>query len=200
MIMLDIEQGSEEWIQARLGIPTASEFSKIVTTKGLKSAQSNDYMNKLLAEWLLNAPVSSYTNDWMERGHEVEDEARQFYSFTQDTEVKQVGIVYKDERKLIASSPDGLPNDGGLELKCPAPGTHVKYLLGGKLPTEYVIQVQGNLYVTGREWWDFMSYYPGLQPFIIRAYRDEELIKKMDSYLNKFVDEMLEKRERLNAA
>ena len=76
---------------------------------------------------------------------------------------------YKGEDKLVACSPDGLIGDnGGLEIKCPSQGVHVEYLLSGKMPTKYTLQVQGFLYVTGREWCDFMSYHPSMKPMIVK--------------------------------
>ena len=102
-----------------------------------------------------------------------------------------VGLCYLDEHRNFSCSPDGLVGeDGGLEIKCPLIHTHVEYLLDGKLPTKYVQQVQGSMLISGRKWWDFMSYYPGLKPLVVRVERDEKFIAKLKDELNKFCFEL----------
>jgi len=198
MIILDVEQNTDEWFKARMGIPTASSMDKILTSTGKPSTQSKAYMNKLLAEWYTGEHDSIKQNEWMERGHELESEARSLYGFMFDCEPKQVGLIYKDDRKLISCSPDALINNSvGLEIKSPAPHTHIEYLLNNKLPTKYKIQVQSSLYVTGFDKWVFQSYHPTMPPLIIEVGRDEKLIKLIDEASNNFIDEMLKKREQL---
>ena len=167
-------QGSDEWFMARLGIPTASEFGKIITPAKLEPSRSADtYINKLVAEWLRNKPDESFQSDWMKRGLEVEEEARDFYTFHTDTEVKQVGFCMEDAKRY-GCSPDGLISDeGGLETKCPSPGVHVGYLLANKVPTEYRLQVLGSLLITDMKWWDFLSFHPDMKPLIVRTYRKD---------------------------
>jgi len=197
MIILDVVQNSPEWFEARMGIPTASSFDKIITSTGKPSTQAKSYMNKLLAEWLTGESDSIKQNEWMERGHELEGQARSLYGFLNDCEPKQVGLIYKDDRKLVSCSPDSLLDDKGHEIKCPAPHTHVEYLLADKLPTKYKIQVQGSMYVTGLDKWVFQSFHPTMPSLILEVGRDEKLIKSIDEGLNNFIDEMLEKREQL---
>ena len=171
MITINCEQGTDEWFQARLGIPTASEFSKIITPAKLEPSRSADtYINKLIAEWLRGKPDESFQSDWMKRGVETEQEARDWYSFQTDKEVKQVGFCLNDS-KTYGCSPDGLVDEGGLEIKCPSPGVHVGYMLAKKVPTEYKLQVLGSLLVTGCKWWDFLSYHPDMNPLLIRTNR-----------------------------
>lgn len=197
MIILDIDQGIPEWFAARSAIPTSSCFGKILTPTGTASTQKKAYMNKLLSEWLTGKVDDGFKNDWMNRGHKLEDDARTLYQFVKEADPQQTGIVYKDDRKLIACSPDALLPEKGLEIKCPAASTHVGYLLGNKLPTTYIPQVQGSMYVTGFDSWDFMSYHPDMQPLIITVNRDEQYITKLAGALSKFIDEMLKKREQL---
>ncbi len=198
MIILECEQTSPEWEQARLGIPTASEFSKIVSPTGKASTQATVYMNKLLAEWLSGKAQEHYTNGNMDHGHEVEDEARDYLEFQTDLEIKKVGFVYMDERRLVGISPDGLIEPtAGCEIKCPMGSTQIKYLLANKHPTEYVPQVQGSLWVTGREHWKFISYHKDLPPLILHVERDEKYIKTLSTMVNNFIGKMLEKREKL---
>jgi len=173
MIIVDCEQGTPEWFEARLGIPTASEFGKIITPAKLEPSKSADtYINKLVAEWLRGKADESFQSDWMKRGHEVEEEARDFYTFQTDVEVKQVGFCLADNRNY-GCSPDGLMEEGGLEIKCPSPGVHVGYLLADKVPTEYRLQILGSMLTTGRDWWDFLSYHPDMKALIVRTWRKD---------------------------
>jgi len=182
MIVLDIEQGSYEWFEARLGIPTASNFRKLYTYTGKPSASKKTYIYELVAERFSGMSDEQYESAWMGRGSALEMEARRAYEMITDRRVDQVGFCYLDERKAIGCSPDGLVGDNGLiEIKCPKAHNHIRYLLGGKTPAEYYPQVQGQLWITGREWCDFMSYYPGVKPFIFRQLRDDEYIEKLSA-------------------
>lgn len=173
MMVIDCDQGSDEWFQARRGIPTASEFNKIITPAKLDPSKSADtYINKLIAEWLRDQSDEGFQSEWMKRGHEIEQEASNYYSFTTDLEVLQVGFCLEDAGRW-GCSPDGLIEDGGIEIKCPSPGIHVGYLLANKLPTEYRLQVLGDLLITGHSWWDFISYHPDMEALIVRTCRKD---------------------------
>lgn len=197
MIVLDCEQGSEEWHLAKLGVISASNFGLILTSTGKESTQAKGYMNKLIAETLLKARPESFKSEWMERGNEMEPQACEDYEFITDKPCEKVGFIYKDERKLIGCSPDRLTEASGLEVKCPAAHTHIEYLLANKVPAKYLPQVQGCMYVTGRDTWDFMSYYPGLKPLIVTVSRDEEYLSKLDKALDAFCKQMKEKLDQL---
>lgn len=133
----------------------------------------------------------TYQNATMLRGIELEGEARNFYQIVNDVEVQQVGFCISDGDHKYGASPDALVgDDGGLEIKCPSMAVHVEYLLNGKLPTTYFQQVQGGLLVTSRKWWDFVSYYPGIKPLIVRVERDEVFIGKLKSELEKFCKDL----------
>lgn len=198
MIILDVQQGTQEWLEARCGIPTASNFDKILTSTGKSSTQAKSYMNKLVAEYFTMEKTSVEQNEWMLRGIELEAEARKLYEFLSDVDVKEIGMAYKDDRKLISCSPDGLLTKKGLEIKCPAPHTHVEYLLNGKLPTKYLMQVQGSMWVTGLEQWDFMSYHPDLPHLLITVDKDEKLHSILDTEMSSFVEKMLDARHQIN--
>jgi hypothetical protein len=173
------EQGSQEWLESRLGRPTASNFSKLLTPTGKPSSSADAYINELIAQKITGELPEFYTNDAMARGNELEPAAKTLYELTNDVEVVEVGLCLHDTLECGAS-PDGLVgDDGGIEIKCPLPHTHVSYLRDGKLPTKYIPQVQGCLWITGRQWWDFMSYHPSMQDLIVRVYRDEAYIKKL---------------------
>jgi len=173
------EQGSQEWLESRLGRPTASNFSKLLTPTGKPSSSADAYINELIAQKITGELPEFYINDAMARGNELEPAAKTLYELTNDVEVVEVGLCLHGTLDCGAS-PDGLVgDDGGIEIKCPLPHTHVSYLRDGKLPTKYIPQVQGCLWITGREWWDFMSYHPSMQDLIVRVYRDEAYIKKL---------------------
>ena len=182
------EQGSPEWLAARLGIPSASMFAKLVTTKGIWSASADAYINQLVAERLTGEREEVFQSHHMLRGTELEPDARDLYSLMSDAEVTEVGFCLHDTLSA-GCSPDGLiGEDGGLEIKCPAPSTHVEYLRGGVLPSKYKQQVMGCLWITGREWWDFVSYHPTMKPLIVRVERDEEYIAALEKCVTKAVN------------
>lgn len=194
MKIVDIKQGTEEWFEIRAGIPTASSFDKVITSSGDKSKQIKKYCFQLVGEKLSGKKEEGYANSAMERGIIMEEEVRNLYELVtinlNEQKVYEVGFCLDDEMKF-GCSPDALiGEDGGLEIKCPGMANHVQYLYEGKLPTSYYQQVQGSLLVTGREWWDFMSYYPGLEPFMIRVYPDLEFQKKLKKILDELHDEI----------
>ena len=201
-IYLDaLEQGTAEWVSTRLGVPTASEFKKIITSTGKLSSQRTGYMAKLLADWYFGEPVSDWQgNEWTDRGSALEQDAFDYYSFFTDSDVKKCGFIWRDESKEVGCSPDGLAGDDGLiELKCPAVHTHLMYLFQDRVPPEYYTQVQGQIWVSGRSFCDFMSYYPDMPPLVVRVAPDPILQDAFDQHLPKFLDEIREGREKLKA-
>jgi hypothetical protein len=180
MRIIECEQGTPEWLQARLGIPSASSYAKLVTTTGKSSAQAEAYINQLVAERITGEPTVFHVTEPMARGVELEPEARFRYEMETGNLVIQVGFLMHDTLQAGAS-PDGLVGEnGGLEIKCPSAHTHVEYLRDGDLPIKYFQQVQGCLWISGRDWWDFMSYHPKMEPLIVRVFRDEEFIKALE--------------------
>jgi len=198
----DVEQGTPAWLKLRLGIPTASEFDKIVTpAQGKLSASSVKYRNYLLAERLMGEPLDSLDNlQWIERGKLLEPQAVAQYEFTNDIATEAVGFVTTDDGR-IGASPDrlviGMP--GCVEIKCPAPQTHVGYMLDGP-GTDYRCQVQGQLWVAEMEWDDFYSFHPSMPPVLIRTFRDESFIDKLSAALVQFCDDLDEAEERIKQA
>lgn len=197
MIILDCEQGSEEWFKARLGIPTASRFSQIITPKTCKpSASAQGYLHELCAEWLLGESLDGATTAFILRGAGMEESAVQWYEFQTDTETTPVGFCLRDD-SAVGCSPDRLiGEDGGLEVKCPSAKVHVGYLLNG-LDVEYRAQVQGALWITGRAWWDVLSFNPELPPALLRTERDEEFIGKLGDAVDAFLGRLAEAKEAL---
>ena len=195
-------QGSAEWYSIRAGKPTASCFEKILSPTGKTSTQANAYAELLLAELMTGGQVSTWAgNQHTERGRELESDAVVLYEIQTNTVTEQVGFIEEYEsgyNQPAGCSPDRLiGNDGLLEIKCPAPHTHLKYLLDNKIPIKYIPQVQGQLYITNCEWCDWMSYHPDMPPLIIRIKRDEEYITKLSEALRKFLHTLNEKKQRL---
>src|SRR5215472_9305133 len=144
MIHCHVAQGSGEWAKLRLGIPTASNFHRIVTPTGKLSAQARKYAYRLIAERLLNETFDSLeTIEHIARGKELEPAAARMYEFMQGAETATCGLLLTDNRR-IGACPDRLLLDrpGAVELKCPAATTHIEYMLEG-FGLDYIPQVQG---------------------------------------------------------
>lgn len=190
MTIIECEQKSPEWYAARCGKPTASAFDKIVQSDGKPSKSRAKYMWRLAGERIIGTSCESFQSQAMLNGIEMEEEARRFYEFTNDVEVKNVGFCLSACGRYGAS-PDGLVGeDGMIEIKCPNLETHIGYLDKGTMPTEYLQQVQGELLVTGCKWCDFISYYPGLKPFVLRVYPDIHFQFTLANELESFCNEM----------
>ena len=199
-IIRDIEQGSPEWHQLRLGIPTASNFDKIITSTGELSATLPKYALELASQYLILEPEIGYCNEAMLRGKELEPLARQAYQEAVFEKVEEVAFIRCDD---YGYSPDGLVGDDGLiEIKCPNQTTHTKYLLDNKLPIDYKAQVQGGLLASGREWCDFVSFHPNFKDdkklFIVRVFRDDSFISKLEIALKEVLSKRNEILEKLN--
>ena len=201
MIIHRVAQRSEEWFQLRAGIPTASEVHKIVTPTGKLSKQAEDYMDRLLDEWVRGVEAvdaeSDFASMYMQRGVVLEQRAREAYSLIREVDVDQVGFVTIDNG-LLGCSPDGLvESDGLLELKCPSGAMHVHYMRTGAIEQDYKPQLQTQLLITERDWVDVVSYHPAYELVIIRQVRDEEYQAKLRDALNQFVEALLAARQKL---
>lgn len=197
MRVVDVDQRSTEWHRLRAGVATASNFGKLLTSTGKLSSQAESYADQLAAEWLMGTTISQDQSAWMQRGIELEQEARDYYQFTKDVDVEEVGFILRDD-EFVGCSPDGLVGDDGLvEIKCPAPHTHINYLISGTLPGQYQPQVQGQLYVTGRQWCDFISYHPDLPAMLVRVERDDNYIATLAGALDGLVSKVDYRIEKL---
>ena len=174
MRVIDCVQQTDKWFMEKKGIPSASGFSNIITSTGKASTSVDKYISLLISESKLDCPRDWIGTDDMIHGNQYEPVARDLYAFLNDKEVEQVGFCLTDDGRY-GCSPDGLIDDreGGLEIKCPRLETHIEYVMKAVLPTKYKIQVHGCMYVTGAKYWDFMSYFKGQDPFIIRIEADE---------------------------
>lgn len=189
MITHAVEQGTPEWHNLRLGIPTASKFSQILTPKTLKlSSQADKYALRLLAEWAIGEPAEDVSGPWLDRGTEMEAEARAWYSFSRDAEVRADVFCTTDDG-LAGCSPDGLVGEdgteGGLEIKCRSAANHIDCLLGNR-PIADRGQVQGCLWVTGAEWWDVLAYNPHLPKKVERVYPDPDYQAALTDAMQQF--------------
>lgn len=188
--LLDFEQYSPEWWQARLGIPTASEFATVMASGrgGGDSVTRGKYLRQLAGEVYTGDPApEGYSNGFMERGKLLEEEARNLYAYFKEVEPTRVGFARNGKK---GASPDSLVDDGGLEIKTAIPAVQIDRLQRDRLPPEYVAQVQGTLWVCERDWWDFMSYCPKMPPLIVRVYRDEAKIAEIAKAVDAFNDEL----------
>ncbi len=191
--IINCEQGSISWFAARMGIPTASEFSTVMAAGkgGGESKTRKTYMLKLAGEIITGEPMESFSNGAMERGKIMEDEARNFYSFMTDADPVQVGFIRNGQK---GCSPDSLlGTDGMLEIKTKAPHLAIETILKDKefLP-EHKAQCQGALWVAEREWIDLAVYWPKVPLFVKRAYRDEDYITKLSAAVDAFNSELQE--------
>jgi putative phage-type endonuclease len=194
---INLEQGSDEWKQARLGHVTASNMAEVMS-KGKGTAEAvgrYKYKVRLVAERLTMTAGESYTNAAMQWGIEQEQFACIAYEAQKETFVDKIGFVLHPDIKWLGVSPDRIVGHEGLiEVKCPNTTTHLDYLFDNKVPAEYYKQIQCQLWVTGRQWCDFVSYDPRLpkrnQLLIVRTERDESLIKEMEVQTLQFLAEV----------
>ena len=192
------EQGSIEWLSLRLGKITASRVKDVLTkgrgTSPSKTAES--YMMELIAEILTGNSKPFFENDAMRWGTETEPQARAMYAVNNDfVDVKEVAFVEHNEQ--VGISPDGLVGDKGLlEIKCPNTTTQLKRALSDDYSADYKAQIQMQLWVTEREWCDFLSFDPRLDCeagyLQQRVFRDEEYIEEMKTKVYAFVEKMNE--------
>lgn len=199
MKIIPCAQGSLEWLVARSGIPTASEFDQLLTPEfKIRTGQMPaSYLAKKTAEWWIGGPLPGFTGLDMDFGKILEDEAIPGHMAMYESKIDRVGLVTNDEG-TIGCSPDGLiGEDGGIEIKCPEPTAHVKYLLAGEVPKDYVAQVHGAMFVTGRPWWEFFSYRRKFPWLRLRVNRDEKIQATIGEALEMFLEQFEASKEEM---
>lgn len=205
MKIVDVEQGSPEWMAARAGKVGASRIADIMAkTKSGVSASRANYAAELVAERLTGVKAEGFTSGAMAWGTENEPAARQIYELMHDCEVQQVGIVLHPSIENAQASPDGLVGDDGLvEIKCPNTATHIATLLTEAIDGKYLKQMQFQMACTGRAWCDFVSYDPrmpgDMQFFARRIHRDPVMIAEIEQEVRSFLSEVDETVEKLRA-
>jgi hypothetical protein len=172
------EQGSDQWLNARCGLLTASEMKNIITPKQLKlSAAATAHMFELLAQRITRYVEPYYVSDDMLRGQEDEIDARTLYG-RHHAPVTEAGFITNDRWGFtIGYSPDGIVGDDGL-IECKSRRqkyqvqTAIECLSSGIPPAEFMLQMQTGMMVSEREWCDFISYSGGLPMIVIRVHAD----------------------------
>jgi len=199
MIVVPCEQGTDDWRRARMGMPTASQFDRILTPRKRQLAAGRfAYRNELLTEWYFGEPVDAPTTQFMGRGTELEPEALARYEFEFSCDVQRVGFITSDDARY-GCSPDGLVDGtNGLEIKSYGAVHHIGLLLDPD-DDAHACQVQGSMLITGGKYWVLMRYHPSLPPAYVRAVRDEGFIAALSSAIDQFCDELAESKERLLA-
>ena len=177
-IYTDLLQGSDEWLQARCGILTASEMKLIITPtlKVARNDKASAHLYELLAQRITGYVEPRYISDDMLRGQQDEIEARLLYA-KHYAPVEEVGFITNDEWGFtLGYSPDGLVGDDGLiECKSRRQKFQAETIISGVVPEEYRIQIQTGLLVSGRKWCDFISYCGGMPMVTIRVEADADM-------------------------
>jgi len=191
-----MEQGSPEWFDVKRGKISASGISNVLAKgkKGELSKTREKYFEEIFIERITGITDKGYSNYNMENGTETEPLARDAYGMLTLTNVQEVGFVEVNE--WLGCSPDGLVGDDGLiEIKSPLAKTHYHTIKKDSVPTQYIPQIQCQLYVTGRQWCDFVSFNQYWTPkpiYVKRVERDEEKIKQIAVEVEIFIDELKE--------
>lgn len=197
-----MNQGTPEWLAARAGHCTASRFCDVLARlkSGGEAEARRKYRWQLVTERLTGQPCESYQNAAMQWGADHEPFARAAYETARELMVDEVGFLRHPEIEWVGGSPDGLVGqEGGIEIKCPHNSVvHVETVSGG-MPSEHRAQIQGLLWITGRQWWDFISFDPRmpekLQLYVERIARDDEYIQKLTAEVGKFMEEVAKQHE-----
>jgi hypothetical protein len=193
-VSIELAQGSPEWFVARCGYCTASRFADVLATiRSGEAATRRNYRAEVVCERLTGVPAEHFQSAEMRFGTEQEPYARIAYESTTGNMVSQCGFL-KHPQLAAGASPDGLiGSDGGLEIKVPNTATHLDALLKG-MDRGHLPQIQGGLWITGRRWWDFVSYDPRMperfQLYVQRVERDQAYIDNLEREVRKFLAEV----------
>lgn len=202
------EQGSYQWLKDRIGYVTASNVSDVMA-KGSGATRQN-YMVKMLCEILSGEPVQGFKSKYMQDGNDNEPLAREIYQQITGTTVKEMPFYFIEKEKLGASSDGEVDADGIIEIKNVIPAEQVRFLTTGKIKSEYIKQMQTQLYVLDKKWCDFTSVSLGDEEHgelpdkykakILRVYRDEDMIlqiRKEVAFFHHDLQELINKLERV---
>jgi len=200
-----LQQGTDEWRQARCGSIGASDAPRVVRKikSGGYSADRESLLAEKLIERLTDRPVEGFKTAAMMQGTEREPLARLTYSLIKGVEVEEVGIVLHPSIKGTHASPDGFVGENGLvEIKSPMPAAHLDTLLGEQISSDHISQMQWQLCCSGRQWCDFVSYNPDFPPrmqmWIRRVHRDAALIRELEREIATFIKEIDQRVDRLS--
>lgn len=202
MKIIDVAQGSSEWLEARAGIVTASELDNLIspTMKVRDGETPKTYMHTKIAERWIGALVQSFGGGVMEQGSILEGEALPWFAINQRAKVRKVGLVLTDDGSFGAS-PDGLVDgEYGVEIKCPQPPNHVKWLLAGTVPPAHLLQCYGGMYATGLAEWRFVSYCRDFPALVVRLKRDAMVMQLIAKTVGEFNESMSAEYKKLEEA
>ncbi len=197
-----MEQRTDDWFAARLGKVTASRVADVIakTKTGYGAGRAN-YAADLVVERLTGQKASSFSNAAMEWGTEQEPNAKAAYAAKTGILVEDVGFIDHPTVAMSGASPDGLAEEGLVEIKCPNTATHLEYIFDGKPPQKYVTQMQWQMACAGKPWCDFVSYDPRLperlQLLVVRVPRDDDYIKMLEQEVTIFLQELDDKLNKL---
>jgi YqaJ-like viral recombinase domain len=206
-VLVECLQGTPEWLQLRAGVVTASRFSDAISVlsrasgnkkAGDPTSASDRYAHDLAIERIYGLPFGEPPKAWvLDRGHELEAKARIAYEVRTGHLVQEAGLVLSSEREFGYSTDGFINDDGMIEVKCPIDGTKIVEMWATGDVSEYIHQIQGGLWLTGRKWCDFIMYVPALENvgkdlFIKRIYRDEAFIEDMETRLVAFNRRVIE--------
>ena len=191
-----IEQGTQEWHQLRLGKVTASRISDVLAkVKSGESASRRNYKMELVVERLTGLKTESYTSPAMQHGIDNEGIARSTYEIQNNVLVDQVAFINHYNIKNAGCSPDGLVGDLGMvEIKCMTTANHVEAILNNTPPSQYIAQCQFQMACAGKMWNDLTLFDPRLpdilQLKVFRIERDDTFIKLMEDEVIQFLKEV----------
>jgi len=190
-----MEQRTEEWFAARCGKVTASRVADIIAkTKTNASASRDNYLAQLVCERMTGKPAESYSNAAMQWGTDTEPFARAAYEARMDLLVTEVGFINHPWITMSGASPDGLANEGMVEIKCPNTATHIDTLLSQTVPAKYITQMMWQMACADRPWCDFVSFDPRLlerhQLFIKRINYDPEMVNMLENSVIQFLGDV----------
>jgi hypothetical protein len=209
LTIIDVEQGGADWFQARLGLPTASHFATIMADgrDGGESMTRTQYLHRLAGEIITERPAEeTFKSRAMERGKEMEPEAIADYERRKGVTIRRVGLgINFADLHRCGASPDGLVGfDGGLETKTMRPDLMIPRLMkSSAMPPEHRAQVQGNMHVFERDWWDFKIFYSRMPDFTVRVFRDDVYIRELDNAIQTFqhdLKRLVEQLRKMGAA
>ena len=200
--IINCEQNSPEWFQARLGLATASHADDIIAQIGPRGGipkGRQTLLYKLAGEIITGTPAEQYTNADMERGHVMEPEARAAYELVTDADLRQVGFL---KRGRAGASPDSMVLFGGkaegmVEIKTKKPHILIPVLVADEIPAEHVDQMQFQMWIAELEWVDLVCYWPGMPLFIKRCFRDAKRIALIERSTEVFLNDLDALVERL---
>jgi putative phage-type endonuclease len=190
-----MEQRTEEWFAARCGKVTASRVADIIAkTKTGASASRDNYLAQLVCERMTGKPAESYSNSAMQWGTDTEPFARAAYEARMDLLVTEIGFIDHPWITMSGASPDGLANEGMVEIKCPNTATHIDTLLSQTVPAKYITQMMWQMACADRPWADFVSFDPRLserhQLFIKRINYDPEMVNMLENSVIQFLGDV----------